>query len=477
MIENFEIKGEWFLPEKRDNRVHGVLTFDPQEGTELELYGSIQGDHFFPEFKDQEIILGLTSDSKQITLINCYMTKLDSAKLVSNGESGKPSTTYSIKYLLIGLLADKIENLKFTKISSEIFNLSEWIGISGFKNQFDIEKKKNQEITIDYKLPDQIKFDIDDNTKGLFNFVADYTSNSRYQNTATINQKVEFQVILKSEKNIEDLLTYIITFQNLLILSLYKSTYLLSISISGERHIIDYGNGNIFNKNIKLFFSSSYFKLNKRPKLDLEMIFNYKTIKDNFPIIIKNWYSKYELLEPAIDLVLDQFYNDKAFTVNSFLNLAQSAETFHARLHNHTKIPKEQYKKMKENILKSVDIEDYQNWLNDQFQYGNSLNLNQRLKEITENYSNKILEKIIGDKEQFVQNVKNSRNYYTHYSKNGEKKAIKGVDLYYLSERLKILLVCAFLIEIEIDKDILAKSLDNLKSRLFNHLASWHDYE
>ncbi len=475
MNNKFEIKGEWFLPTDKTNRVHGILTFDPQEGSVLELYGSLNGDHFFPEFQDQDIILGLTSDSKQVTLSACYMTMSGGVTLVSNGESGKPSTQYSIRYLLIGLHADKSEDLKFTDISSEIFNLGEWVGISGFKHQFDPDKIKNNEITVEYKLPEQIEFEIDDNSKGLLNFVANTPGISRYQKTATISQKVEFHAKSTYEKGIDDLLSYIITFQNFLTLSLYKSTYPLSISLSGDRHKDDFGNGKVYNKNIKLFFSSRNFKLKDKPQLDLDMIFDYSRIKDNFPAIIKNWYSKYEILEPAFDLVFEQFYNGNRFTVNTFLNLAQSAETFHARVHNHTKIPQEKYKKMKEEILKTIRSLEYKNWLTDQFNFGNNLNLHQRLTELTEKYSNRILDKIIGDKEQFVLNVKNSRNYYTHYSKGGEKKALKGGDLFYLSERLKILLVCSFLIEIGFDKDSLATFLDNIKYRLFNHLANWNE--
>lgn len=475
MTEKFEIVGEWFLPSDKKNRVHGILTFDPQEGTDLELYGNLTGDHFFPEFKDQNIILGLTSDSKQVTLYNCNMTKSGGATLVSNGESGKPSMTFSIRYLLIGLHVDHSEDLRFTQISSEIFNLGEWVGISGFKHEFDREKIKNHEITVEYKLPKQIQFDIDDNTKGLLNFVAKTPSISRYQKTATISQKVEFQTNSTNEKSIDELLSNIITFQNFLTLALYKSTYPLSISLSGDMHKDDYGNGNVYNKNIKLFFSSRNFKLKDKPQLDLEMIFDYRRIKDSFPTIIKNWYKKYELLEPAFDLVFEQFYNGNRFTINTFLNLAQSAETFHARAHNHTKIPKEQYKKMKEEILRAVQTEEYQKWLNDQFNFGNNLNLHQRLTELTEKYSNRILDKILGDKPQFVLNVKNSRNYYTHYSKDGEKKALKGGELFYLSERLKILLVCSFLIEIGFDKNNLATFLDSIKFRLFNHLANWQE--
>lgn len=475
MTEKFEIKGEWFLPTDRENRVHGTLTFDPQDGTDLELYGSLEGDNFLPEFKDQEIILGLTSDSKQVTLYSCFMTKSGGATLVQGEESGKPSTTYSIRYVLIGLHAMTNADLMFNQIASEVFNLGEWVGISGFKRQnINQESIKKHEIKVEYKLPESIDFEIDNNTKGKFNFIANHPGLSRYQKSVTINQRVEFQAISTVEKNIDELLEYIITFQNFLTLALYKSTYPLSISLSGEKHKKDYGNGEKYNKSIKLYFSSRNFKSNEKPKFDLEMIFDYRRIQEEFDTVIKSWYSKYELLEPAFDLVFEQFYNGNKFTVNTFLNLAQSAETFHARVHNHTKIPREQYKKMKEDILKVVPNE-YHGWLNDQFNFGNNLNLHSRLTELTEKYSNKILDKILGDKAQFVLNVKNSRNYYTHYSKAGEKKALKGGELFYLSERLKILLVCSFLNEVGFEKDKLSLLLDNIKWKLFNHLANWRD--
>jgi hypothetical protein len=351
MTDKFEITGEWFLPSDKQNRVHGTLTFDPQDGTDLELYGSIEGNNFIPELKDQEIILGLTSDSKQVTLYGCLMTKIIVESSFQSEESGKPSTTYSIRYLLIGLHANSSTDLLFNQISSEIFNLGEWVGISGFKRQnINPEAFKNHEIIVEYKLPEPIEFEIDATTTGRFNFIANRPGLSRYQKTVTINQRVEFQAISANEKSIDDLLKYIITFQNFLTLAIYKSTYPLSISLSGERHKKDYGDGETYKKTIKLYFPSRNFRINEKPKFDFEMIFDYRKIQNDFKRIIKNWYSKYELLEPAFNLVFEQFYNGNRFTVNAFLNLAQSAETFHARVHNHTKIPREQYKKMKEDI-------------------------------------------------------------------------------------------------------------------------------
>ncbi|MBF9251988.1 hypothetical protein I2I11_01650 [Pontibacter sp. 172403-2] len=475
MIKDFTIKGEWFLPSSPTYRVHGTLKFHPTEGADLELYGSLYGEGFFPGFKDQDVILGLSSDSKQITLSDCYMTKSGGTTLVKGGESGKPSVSYSIGYILIGLHVNSPDDLIFNKISSEIFNLDEWIGISGFVNHpTDFSDNNRYKINVEYKLPEPIKFQIDKETNGRFNFTANHPGISRYQKTVNITQRVQFQAETKTEKSIGDLLKYILSFQNFLILALYRSTFPISITLSGEKHKNDYGDGKTYKKDIKLYFAISNFKEHEKLKLDFEMIFSYKRIKENFPVIIKNWFAKYELLEPAFNLVFEQFYNGNRFTENTFLNLAQSAETFHARIHNHTRIPKPEYKSMKEEILKVSPIQ-YHGWLKDQFNFGNNLNLHARLTELTEKYSNEILDQILGAKEQFVLNVKNSRNYYTHYSNDGKKKALKGTELFYLSERLKILLVCSFLEEIGLPKDKLALSLDKLKWILFNHLTNWRE--
>lgn len=310
MTNKFEIRAEWFLPTDKSRRVYGTLSFDPQEETYLKLYGSLSGDDFSLKFKDHEIILGLTSDSKLITLNDCLMIKSGGALLVQGGESGKPSTTYMVRYLLIGVHCNSVNDLKFNRISSEIFNLDEWIGISGFMHEnYDDKKINNNVVTVEYILPEPIDFDIDAYTKGRFNFSANYPELSHYQKTVTIKQKVEFQASTISEKGIDDLLKYVIAFQNFLTFALYRSTYPCSISLSGDRHKDDYEDGKIYHKNIELYFSSSNVKVNEKPKLNFEMIYDYTGIKSEFPTIIKNWYAKYKSLEPAFDLVLQQFYN------------------------------------------------------------------------------------------------------------------------------------------------------------------------
>lgn len=475
MKDNFQYKGQGFLPAAKDKRVTGILTYDSDQGSSLELFGSFDKDFpFLPRMRNEDIIHGITNDSKQITLYKCFVTKAGGAKLVVGEESGQPSTIFTINFIFEGVHVDTTEELKFQKLVSEIHNLDEWVGISGFapalSNAF--ERWQKFELDVHYKLPEPIKFVITDQIEGQFNFIVNHPGWSRYQKEVTLKQRVELIITLQNELSTEDLLKHLFSFQNFLILALYHRTYPTSITLYSDNFSKDFGDGTSARKKIKLYFPISNRSKSNKLKLDLDMLFCYGHIKDDFQSIIKNWYQRYDQLEPAFNLLFEQFYNNDRFSENTFLNLAQAAETFHARTHNHTRMPKADFTNMKAEIL-TLAPSKFHEWLNEQFNFGNNLNLHTRLTEIVTKYKNEILDKIIGDKELFVKQVKWSRNYYTHYSSSGEKKALRGIDLFYLTEKLKILLVCTILIEVGFDKDKLTQLLEQNKHRFFNHLVKW----
>lgn len=456
-MDNFVYKGEWFLPSKAENRVSGILTYNLDVGSTLELYGDLGFDLI--NLKTETIIQGITSDSKKITCYNCFMIKAEGISLVEDEEIGKASVIYSIGYIFEGVYINDKTQMNFQKISCEIYNLDEWLGISGFKiNTF---AEKGMALDIQYIYPDPIEFDINDNLHGRFDFILKHPTVCRYQKEIMATQTVEFSVSSNSCISFDELLKYLFTFQEFLILSLYRATYPISIKLYSDNYIRNYGKETI-RKEIKLYFEMR--NVNRlKPKFDFELLFCYRDIKDTFQDIIKKWFEKYELLKPAFALLFEQFYNDERFSENTFLNLAQAAETFHARVNDHTKMPKREYEEMRENIY-SLSPEKYHGWLKEQFNFGNYLNLQSRLADIVNNYSTEMLDTIIGDKETFVKEVKWSRNYYTHYSSTSEKKALKGTRLFYLTEKLKIVLVCAFLIEVGFDKEKINDLIQHYKS-------------
>lgn len=113
MTDRLEYKGYWYLPDNKDKKVAGILTFVPNDKIQLELFGSFnQGERPFDIFLDKKnspIICGVTSDAKDITLINC-----ESSSKSLNFDSTFPIIKYNFQYLIVG--KHMSENKEKTKI-------------------------------------------------------------------------------------------------------------------------------------------------------------------------------------------------------------------------------------------------------------------------------------------------------------------------------------------------------------------------
>lgn len=478
MKECFEYKGQWFLPSSKHEResVSGVLTYSPADGILLELFGNLRKNNSpFPTFglHNEDVIQGVMSDSTEITLFGCLHTNGGGMSFKVGCEIGEPLSSYHIQFMLEGIHAENQETLKFQKIKGKISNLDEWLGISGFSfpNSDDFSSRNSGIVDVRYTLPNQISFEINEKFEGCFNFVLDGDTRSKFQKNVTLNQYVEIIITTKEDCTFNELLDCLSKFQNFLILALYAVPPFESIHLSGDEHITHIGNDIDIPKSIKLFFNQSHYNQIKI-KHDHEMLFCYSNINEIFPEIIKKWYEKYDLLNPICGMMFGFFKNDNLILENRFLNLAQSIETFHSRVHNRKKIDDTKFKQMKEEILKSVSSNHHE-WLKGQFDFGNNLDLNTRLTEMIDKYANKTLMMLIGDKKTFIKQIKDSRNYYTHYNPKLAKNALTGEKLFHLTEKLKILLVSAFLVEVGFEKEKTDVLFSNFQYH-FNHLEQPH---
>lgn len=469
MTEKFEIKGLWFLPSNKDKKVPGTLSFNPTTGSYLELIGAFEniGPLYETSFAQENsiIILGTSIDSESITLYHCYRSSRRGVRFKRNEELGPPSERYYANFILKGFHFENEESLKFHTIRSSIQNFEEWVNITGFKN--DSDPVIENSIRIDYVKPTDIEFDLHTNHSGKFTFSASRPSFNS-QKHEYITQQIEVELNSVEEKSLKEIRELLTRFQNFLILGIYRSVFPNKIVLYNNNIQNDFGEYGKYRKPIE-FYQTNPQRLEVKEKNTFEMLFNYIQIKDSFPFVIKNWYEKYEKLSPAFNLLFEQFYHGSRFTENTFLNLAQSAETLHSRVYDHTKIPKQDYLTMKKEILEIVPSE-YHIWLTEQFSFGNHLNLAQRLTELTEKYGNAVIDDIIPEKSVFVKQVKDLRNYYTHYSPSLQKKLISERDLIFLSERLKMLLVSGFLYEVGLPTEITNMIFENANANLFNHL-------
>jgi len=454
-------KGLWFLPNDIENKISGILIYNPHDDySELELFGNLSN---YEDGKVIEIVLGTTLDGEDITLCNC--------RIVSSRSTMTPSSKkiylskLKSEFILCGAHITKAEDLVFQKISTEIYNFENWVGIHGFS---DDTEDPNNEINFNYQRPKPIEFEINDKTKGEIKF---FISTKEPVLNTEFNFKQSTRLSFNSSEfvSFHTLLNHVYNFQDFLVLSLFTHTVPYNIVLISDRIFTTHHRGELkISKEIKLLTRQVKKISRAQPKHTFQMLFTYKDIQKEFPVIIRKWYEKYEILKDSFGLFFYQFYvNDKYLNV-LFLNLAQATESFHYHLNPNQKLLETKEFRDRRDRIESKLSEDIDLFLWIKPYIKNDLYLDIRLSEIIEKYCNDILLSYIGDIESFKRDIKNSRNYYTHFNPTLKNKALKGYELLDLYTKLRMLLISAFLIEAGFEKDTLTKFFKKNGSQVFS---------
>jgi len=458
MLENFKHSGDWFIPNTEEKQVVGIISYDSQKGIELELFGSLlerQADNYLKV----QIILGISNSGKMITLYDCFETN----RTVST--PGKTICKFNAQYMFIGHHFKSESDLYFDSIYAKLNNLDNWIKNYGFKK---VDSNLSQKKTlIEFELPKPIEFKISSNLSAKINFT--YSAPFRQEtNKITIEQKSELHIKSQINKEIKDLLLDFAHFQNFITLGTFKPSYPTSLKLGSTLLKRQLRNGEIPLIIDFYFRHSALIDKNENYKHNI-FLFSFQDIKPNFEIIIEKWYSLEKLIKPITNILIDSFYSKGIFDENKFLNMVQGLETFHRRFRKNKILEEKEHKKRKVEVLTSTPLK-HKKWIENLLNFSNEPTLHMRLEQILLELDIKTIQKIIKDKEQFIKDVKNSRNYYTHYDKSLEKKAKKGSALFYLKEKLKILLICIVLKETGFSNQQIEKLLEKKEWIFFNHL-------
>lgn len=332
-----------------------------------------------------------------------------------------------------------------------------WLGKFGFKNISYL----NYNLLIDYKSPESIHFKISDTLNGKINFNLTAPLNRNILK-ATIHQTAELEIESQIKKPFFQILDDLMYFQNFLTLGTFETAYPFSIKLFVEENEEE-------NYEIVLVYKPNFVFSVDEKRHHREFLFSYQDLENNFEEVICKWFQLKNKIEPVVFLLLDTFHNKDKFTENRFLNIVQALETYHRRFKKNEVRSKQEHKKMIENIIESVDNSN-KTWLKEKLNFSNEPTLHNRLLELLNSFSIETIDKIISDKDQFIRDTKNSRNYYTHYDQSLDKKALKSSKLYTLTEKLKIVLISVILIETGFSEEQIGNLFQRNEYRFFNHM-------
>jgi hypothetical protein len=190
-------------------------------------------------------------------------------------------------------------------------------------------------------------------------------------------------------------------------------------------------------------------------KKDLRsVLFHFSVVRKEFQEIISSWFDSYDRAEPAFNLYFASKSGAHRYLEGRFLSLAQGIEVLHRMNSRDTFMTENEFGELNTLLLNACPSER-RDWLTKKLKYANELPLRKRLNHMLDPF-----EGFFGNKHQrkdFVNQVVNTRNYFTHYDPTIEKSSVSGKNLWSLCMKLEALFQLHLLRLIGIDQELMGQ--------------------
>lgn len=442
MNDPLVIKGYWWLPSSPDDTVAGILTYTPNESIILELIGQLKPKtsamEEFIHREEEEVIFGISSDAKEISLIDC---------LPSGGSLNLscrfPIQRYKCQHLIIGTHISSIDSPCFYKAQLNMPYLSLWASPNAIENTMHFEEKQIEKYCISFKV-DRDPIDVVDfgdyklSIRGLVNYSGDYFK-------PKIRQKTIVSFTYKSEVSLKFVLQQIYLFEQFLSFATLRPIECSKIVLYQKTKFQQLDNGK------RHFFPIEYicaYKKQKETKQEYDIIerdrflFTYETIKNEFHLIINKWFIEQTDIAPIRHHLIECVRQKSSFSSVDFLIIIQAIEGFWWRF-------RDDAYKLQNNIPNKTQT-----------------NLKTILESLINEFSGISKVKL---NEINISEVVDSRHYFSHFvPKNKKTFAKDGKELYELTGKIRKLLICCLLNFVGFSNDQIDNIIKKSDSKFFH---------
>ena len=426
--ESYQLKGEWWLPSDPKNGTIGTLDLKGRDGAFLDLDDRLAVTADFGKLTNHPVVLGVTYTGRDVTLCDCWQER------VTIFSSGRSSNLYRVKIVYIGRHFDSEEQIKLSAARVWLFNADEWIDRSGFTLS---ARTTVENLNIKYSLPEEIPLYDTADSKLSIGFSVRGPKRTPVQKNVELSQEAYLNVLLAGGKNLGDYLRTSSAIQNFLSLAIRGPVYPKKIQVvyrNETRNPID-------------VYCTIVPRPASRLKLPFEMVFTYPEISAKARSMVNLWLCKWPRLQPICDIYFSTVYGRELYMENKFLGMTQILESFHRRFIKGQYQSVEDYNRdIYPNLVAAIPngIDPaYQTSLKTRMKFNYEYSLRKRLRDLIERTPKPIIGLLLGTDARasncFVGQVIDTRNYFTHYTKELESKAARGEELYWLYNKMKIL--------------------------------------
>ncbi|MHB1464048.1 MAG: ApeA N-terminal domain 1-containing protein [Thermoleophilia bacterium] len=446
-----EHRGRWWLA-REEEATTGTLSVS-QEEIILEIdspFSEIPGES---QFWNIPTLVGKLFSGEEITLHDCRQISSSSRK----------TSQYQVFGAFFGALLPLPGMRRFKWAKLNLSHLTAWSNMHGFDYTTETNAEGRKKDIQTFTIPNNIKVQLEDDTVEIANELYSHFETRNTHQQTKYRHTVVLYIDTQEEFSIQELYSrYFLPIQNLLTVATGVNTSITKIEVSvNDRDLVD-------------VFFPSYLRVVHDDSHNLihwsQMPFNLDDISKNIEDIFKKWLELCGERRPITDLYFGVRYAKFIYLEQKFLNLTQTAESFHRMSNDYDKkvYSDTEYVEMVSSSVSSLAGKK-RNYIEMKLKYGNEPSFRTRLKELI-SYTADVMNPIMGSRSTFINDVVNARNYYTHYDDALKEQVEKNIDLIELNMKLDILLQALFLSEIGISGPEAAERFKRNRFNAYNVL-------
>ncbi len=438
--DSIETYGYFWLAEKPDNRLTGVLRISERGDASLEIFGTFDSPHNRPleQLTGKRLhILGVTDKAGPVTLVDCIVALQQD---VVNVELLSKSSLH-VGCVFWGAHFDT-EEICFWGMTFSVEGLDEWFVFHHRPFSHDVDP--TGPISVTYNQPEPTTFPISDDLNIGFHMGAGMKSSLFEQ---AITTKMSIRIESSRPRSFSEFMQVLRKVRNFICLAFDRTVSFTSITGSRREPNAPYTPRDT----VAIYGQFDPYDL---PKEDINagnFLISFDEMAHNIQEYLPRWLQRYEEYEPTFNLYFAVSANRYMDLEGRFLFLVHGIESLHRRISSETQMPAEEFKSLLDSILQSTP-DTRRDWVQARLNYANELSLRSRIRQMIAPFSD--LFGTESARKALVSQVVSTRNYLTHYDQAIKIQAVTDPqELFQLQSKLEALVQLHLLQLLGIDND------------------------
>lgn len=399
MDNTMTINADWWVPDAEhrfnEDKHTGTLTYNEKTGAELDVYIKPSNGRLFSSFTSYDVIWGEAVGGQIITLFNSVLVRQENFTV----------SHYKVNYILIGRHVQSLDEPCFSLCVTSFPYLKNW----AFEQRINAHQEDNGDAVFHLQMSKPGTLVSTELEEGITTSLWELLRWRITRHTLSAEQATSFNIESITAVSIRTCLNLISEFSQFLSIALFSPQNPSEIKFKnkGENSYCDF----LFKQHES--FDPKYMSL-----------INYDELKERIPSMLTEWHGKHGQVAPIADYLIRSMQHDTPFGPQDFLIIAQALDGYFKRFVNKRD---------------GKDNRKYRDGIDKLLRHFKDVSVIQECK-----FDTLVLEQ--------------SRDKYTHLIPDDDKritKASEGQDLFWLTQKCKILLACCIL-------DLLGLSIDEI---------------